>query len=60
MKVREHQRDLYEAVRASIPCGRLGTPEEIADVAVYLVSKRAGWVTGECIAVDGGQHKSMQ
>lgn len=58
--VKEHQPGLYSAVLASIPSGRFGTPEEIADVAVYLVSARARWVTGECIAVDGGQHKSMR
>jgi NAD(P)-dependent dehydrogenase (short-subunit alcohol dehydrogenase family) len=54
------QPQLYEAVRASIPGGRLATPEEIADVAVFLVSRRAGWVAGECISVDGGQHRGMR
>jgi NAD(P)-dependent dehydrogenase (short-subunit alcohol dehydrogenase family) len=47
----------YEAALHSIPTGRMGTPEEVADVAVFLVSERASWVTGECIRVDGGQHK---
>jgi 3-oxoacyl-[acyl-carrier protein] reductase len=59
-QVQEHQPGLYERVRTSIPRGRLGTPEEIADVAVFLCSPRAGWVTGECVAVDGGQHKAMR
>jgi len=59
-QVHEHQPGLYERVRTSIPRGRLGTPEEIADVAVFLCSPRAGWVTGECVAVDGGQHKAMR
>jgi 3-oxoacyl-[acyl-carrier protein] reductase len=47
----------YEAALNSIPWGRLGTPEEVADVAVFIVSERASWVTGDCICVDGGQHK---
>ncbi len=47
----------YDAALKSIPSGRLGTPEEVADVAVFLVSERAGWVTGDCICVDGGQHR---
>lgn len=58
--VKEHQPAMYESVRASIPWGRLGTPEEIADVAVFLVSPRAGWVAGECVSVDGGQHRGMR
>ncbi len=58
--VREHMPPLYEGVRASIPWGRLATPEEVADVAVFLVSRRAGWVTGECVSVDGGQHRGMR
>lgn len=58
--VKQEQPTLYEAVRASIPWRRLGTPEEIADAAVYLVSPRAGWITGECLAVDGGQHRGMR
>jgi 3-oxoacyl-[acyl-carrier protein] reductase len=58
--IREDQPDLYESVRASIPWGRLGTPEEVADLAVFLVSPRARWVVGECVAVDGGQHRGMR
>lgn len=58
--IKEHQPEMYDGVRASIPRGRLGTPEEIADVAVFLVSPRAGWVVGECVSVDGGQHRGMR
>lgn len=58
--VKGHQPEMYESVRASIPWGRLGTPEEVADVAVFLVSPRARWVTGECVSVDGGQHRGMR
>lgn len=59
-EVRQHQPDLYRAVHASIPSGRLGTPEEVADAAVYLVSGRASWITGATLAVDGGQHRGMR
>lgn len=37
------------------PWGRLGTAEEIADVAVFLLSDRARWINGAHIPVDGGQ-----
>jgi 3-oxoacyl-[acyl-carrier protein] reductase len=46
-------------VEREIPAGRFGTPEEIADVAVFLASPRARWVTGAAIPVDGGQSRSL-
>ena len=46
---------LYNATLASIPFGRLGRPEEIASVVLFLASPAAGWVTGQSIVVDGGQ-----
>jgi 3-oxoacyl-[acyl-carrier protein] reductase len=47
--------ELYANILASIPNGRYGTPEEVAAVAVFLASERGCWVTGQTIAVDGGQ-----
>lgn len=46
---------LYNAILRSIPFGRLGYPEEVAQVALFLASSLAGWVTGQTIMVDGGQ-----
>jgi NAD(P)-dependent dehydrogenase (short-subunit alcohol dehydrogenase family) len=40
--------------------GRMGTPDEVADVVAFIVSERATWVTGACIVVGGGQCKGNQ
>jgi 3-oxoacyl-[acyl-carrier protein] reductase len=37
-----------------VPLGRLGTPEDCADVMEFLVSEKSSFVTGRCVPVDGG------
>jgi 3-oxoacyl-[acyl-carrier protein] reductase len=41
---------------ASVPLGRIGQPKDIADIAVFLASDQAGWLTGELITAGGGLH----
>jgi len=41
-------------IAATIPMGRIGSPEEIAAVALFLASDDASYVTGSCFVVDGG------
>jgi len=48
--------DLYKEVLEEIPFGRMGKPEEVAQVAVFLLSEAASWVTGQTVAVDGAQN----
>ncbi|WP_330282800.1 SDR family NAD(P)-dependent oxidoreductase [Streptomyces sp. NBC_00588] len=40
--------------RAAAPLGRLGRPEDVGDVCVFLASRLASWVTGHDLVVDGG------
>lgn len=44
----------FQAMAATSPLGRLGTPEEIADVVAFVASDRASFMTGQTILVDGG------
>ena len=46
---------LYERTLKSIPAGRMGTQDEIAEVALFLASAHARWINGQVITVDGGQ-----
>ncbi len=47
--------DFHESIRAMIPMGRWGRPEEIAGVALFLASDAASFMTGSIVIVDGGQ-----
>jgi NAD(P)-dependent dehydrogenase (short-subunit alcohol dehydrogenase family) len=42
-----------------VPLGRIGDPQDMADVALYLASPRAGYVTGQEIIVDGGLSQTL-
>jgi 3-oxoacyl-[acyl-carrier protein] reductase len=44
---------------AAIPAARLGRPEEFGDIAAFLASPRAGFITGSAIKVDGGQTATL-
>ena len=62
-KVAEKQnvtpKEVEERWASQTPLGRIGTPEEFANVVVFLASERASYVTGVSVAVDGGIVKGL-
>ena len=41
-------------MKTRIPAKRLGTPDEVADVVLFLASPSSSYITGQCITIDGG------
>lgn len=52
--------DSRERVLASVPQRRIASPEEVAEVAAFLLDERARYITGEVLTVDGGQWLGKQ
>lgn len=50
-KFLEHSKDTH-------PLGRAGTPQEVADLILFLASDKAGWITGVTYSVDGGRSQT--
>jgi 3-oxoacyl-[acyl-carrier protein] reductase len=44
---------------AKIPMGRMGEPKELGDVVAFLASPLASYITGQSIAIDGGQTRAI-
>jgi len=51
-------RELEERLLPEMPLGRLGTPEDVADVIVFLCSEQARWLTGQTLYAGGGHRLS--
>ncbi len=51
--------EAYASWEREVPMGRLGEPEELGALAAFLASERAGYVTGQSVAVDGGWIKGL-
>lgn len=43
----------------NLPMGRIGKPEEVANLVLFLASDKAAWINGACIAIDGGEGRSF-
>lgn len=47
---------LQRRILPEIPLGRLGQPDEVAQLVAYLASERAAFITGANLSINGGQH----
>jgi 3-oxoacyl-[acyl-carrier protein] reductase len=52
-------KEAEEYLVATVPLGRVGLPEEVADAILFLASSRASYITGTCLSVDGGRTRSF-
>lgn len=57
--LKERPKEVKEFIKRELPLGRFGTPEEVANLVVFICSERAGLINGACIPIDGGQGKSF-
>ncbi|GAB4329151.1 MAG: 3-oxoacyl-[acyl-carrier-protein] reductase [Calditrichia bacterium] len=54
----EAYQKFLEHSKTTHPLGRVGKPEEIADLIAFLASDNAGWITGVSYSIDGGRHQT--
>jgi 3-oxoacyl-[acyl-carrier protein] reductase len=54
-KIKQDPERVKNIIKTTVPMKRFGTPEEMADAAVFLCSERAKFITGSVLTVDGGQ-----
>ncbi len=54
----QNYRSFLEHSKSTHPIGRVGQPEDIARLIVFLSSDEAGWITGASVPIDGGRHQT--
>jgi 3-oxoacyl-[acyl-carrier protein] reductase len=58
-RLKQDHEGITQFVRREIPFGRFGSADEVGDLVAFLASRRASWVSGACVVVDGGQSRSF-
>ncbi len=51
----EEYAEFLERSKGTHPLGRVGDPDEVAELIFFLASDKAGWITGETVLIDGGR-----
>jgi len=51
--------EIIEQVAQKVPLGKIGLPEDVANLVLFLVSERSSYITGTCVNIDGGLSKSI-
>ncbi len=46
--------EIKERIKAQVPAGRFGSPEDISEAVAFLVGEGTGYITGQTLTVDGG------
>lgn len=59
LKRKEKPEAVASYIKRDVPMGRFGTPDEVADAAVFLASARASFITGALLVADGGQTRRL-
>ena len=54
VQMHPHYAELEEAVIGKTPAGRVGTPEDLANIVAFLCDSRSDWIRGQTIVADGG------
>ena len=58
-EIKKNPEEFEKMVNLNFPLGRLGTPEEVASVVVFICSEKASLLNGACIVADGGESRSF-
>ena len=54
-KIKANKKKVLNYIKENVPQKRFGRPQEVADLAIFLSSDKAGFISGEIINIDGGQ-----
>ena len=52
-------KQITEEKNSAVPAGRIGKPEELADLVAFLASEKSSYITGATLTVDGGYSKGL-